>query len=652
MSMGFQCATGCFGTDPSRWCDAFHQSERGRPLFALPRGTRVGDLVVGRLLGRGGFGLTYLALDEQLAAQRVIKEFFPEGLVLRDPGDRRSVQAISVSLAADYERLLARFVDEARTLARLAHPHVVPILQFARHAGTAYFTMPYLLGETVQGRHDARIARIRPAVESDAPGPTRVWTCAELVDVFDPVLDALSFLHAQSPPVLHRDIKPDNLYLAREPGRSGERVLLLDFGAAREDLGLSKVSRVYTPGFAPPEQIAGVRQSVETDVYAVAATLYYLLTNIRPPVAPVAPTALASLVSDVPSALCEVVQAGLAVRAGDRPSLEAVQAALQTAAQEEGRKTTARVRRSAKRRARWVAMGVGAVVLAGGVYLLRSCELSPVPPPAPVDSISTDDSSTARRDTTETDRSQSSGDTTGKAQEIQPPMDAQRLGIGFGDEQFAVIPSGRFLMGNDAGDADEQPVRTVEITQAFLMQRTEVTQQQWKAIMGSNPSYFAACGEVCPVESISWDEVEKFLKELNAVDPGKNYRLPTEAEWEYAASAGRRSPIGGTGIAGDMAWFADNSGARTRPVARKKPNAWGLFDMHGNVDEWVQDWYGEGYYAQRQNTDPSGPPLGVERVIRGGSWFDDQRELGLSTRFSTPPETTIDRLGFRLVRER
>jgi formylglycine-generating enzyme required for sulfatase activity len=152
------------------------------------------------------------------------------------------------------------------------------------------------------------------------------------------------------------------------------------------------------------------------------------------------------------------------------------------------------------------------------------------------------------------------------------------------------------------------------------MQKTEVTQEQWQAVTGNNPSNFNSCGDTCPVENVSWIDIQQFLTTLNAQDPGKNYRLPTEAEWEYAARAGTTGDYGGTGILEDMGWYGGNSGSTTHPAALKQPNAWGLFDMHGNVWEWVQDWYESGYYAVSPTDDPPGPATGGTKVSRGGNW--------------------------------
>jgi hypothetical protein len=227
------------------------------------------------------------------------------------------------------------------------------------------------------------------------------------------------------------------------------------------------------------------------------------------------------------------------------------------------------------------------------------------------------------------------------------------LGMGFGDEQFALIPAGSFLMGDDESDmANERPAHTVTLTQPFLMQKTEVTQGQWRAVMGENPSYFSDCGGLCPVERVNWDDIQLFLAALNDMDPGKDYRLPTEAEWEYAARAGTTGDYGGTGVLDDMGWYSGNSAVdgvrQTHPVALKLPNDWGLYDMHGNVSEWVQDWYG--LYTAGSKTDPTGPETGSYRVVRGGSWIFYAVVARSAFRYDVSPGYRLYYIGFRLAR--
>ena len=175
--------------------------------------------------------------------------------------------------------------------------------------------------------------------------------------------------------------------------------------------------------------------------------------------------------------------------------------------------------------------------------------------------------------------------------------------------EFVKIAPGEFIMGCPEGDAncdaDEKPAHRVQITRAFEMGKYEVTQAQWEAVMGSNPSTIK--GEIRPVETISKNEVHDFLGKLNARNDGYKYRLPTEAEWEYAARAGASAAEPPS--LDEVAWYAANSDDETHPVGQKEPNAWGLYDMLGNVREWVEDIYERGYYSNSPVADPAGPEL-------------------------------------------
>jgi formylglycine-generating enzyme required for sulfatase activity len=154
------------------------------------------------------------------------------------------------------------------------------------------------------------------------------------------------------------------------------------------------------------------------------------------------------------------------------------------------------------------------------------------------------------------------------------------------------------------------------------------------------------------VEQVSWDDIQVFIQRLNQKEGHNRYCLPTEAEWEYAARAGTTSTYSFGDDAdnlGQYAWYYDNSGIRMHPVGQKRPNAWGLYDMHGNVWEWVQDWYGGGYYSSSPSTDPKGPSSGSRRVIRGGCWGTFAEYCRSAFRFDRRPGVRRDGLGFRLA---
>ena len=213
---------------------------------------------------------------------------------------------------------------------------------------------------------------------------------------------------------------------------------------------------------------------------------------------------------------------------------------------------------------------------------------------------------------------------------------------------FVWVPAGEFRMGSTSAEADydEQPVTRVRISRGFWLGKHEVTQSEWQAVTGSNPSAFDECGPDCPVEQVSWNDAQAFISALNGRAVGSRYRLPTEAEWEYAARAGTSGDRYGN--LGAIAWYDGNSGGRTHPVGQKAPNAWGLHDMLGNVWEWVQDWYGD--YPGGAVTDPRGPLSGSSPVFRGGSWRYCASGCRASSRNSFSPGYRPAYLGFRLLR--
>ena len=215
---------------------------------------------------------------------------------------------------------------------------------------------------------------------------------------------------------------------------------------------------------------------------------------------------------------------------------------------------------------------------------------------------------------------------------------------------FVLIPAGSFEMGSESGDADEQPVQPVTIDKPFYVGQFEVTQAQWHAVMENDPSQFTDDPNR-PVESVSWNDAQEFIAKLNTMEPGATYRLPTEAEWEYAARAGSTAAYAFGGDAAQLdayAWYADNAGNTTHPVGEKQPNAWGVHAMHGGVWEWVQDRYGP--YPSETVTESVGPPPGNRRVIRGGSWLSPAEDCRAASRSHAHPTFRGANVGFRLVR--
>jgi formylglycine-generating enzyme required for sulfatase activity len=218
---------------------------------------------------------------------------------------------------------------------------------------------------------------------------------------------------------------------------------------------------------------------------------------------------------------------------------------------------------------------------------------------------------------------------------------------------FVNIPAGNFMMGCSPEDpdcnADEKPSHPVSITRSFEMGKYQVTQAEYEAVTNINPSY--SKGPTLPVEGVSWEDAQKFCEAVNRKGDGYRYRLPTEAEWEYAARAGnsacRYGPLA------EVAWSRDNSSGKSHPVGEKKPNAFGLYDVLGNVWEWVQDWYSLTYYSHSPESDPKGPDSGEYRLARGGSWRGVVRgHARVSSRYMLKPNVRSIVVGFRCVRER
>jgi formylglycine-generating enzyme required for sulfatase activity len=217
--------------------------------------------------------------------------------------------------------------------------------------------------------------------------------------------------------------------------------------------------------------------------------------------------------------------------------------------------------------------------------------------------------------------------------------------------ELKLIPAGKFTMGQVGGDSDETP-HEVMLTKPYYIGVHEVTNAQWQRVMGSVPSNWNDADR--PVENVSWEDAVKFCKKLSALAEervaGREYRLPTEAEWEHACRAGSTTKYcfgDGESQLRDYGWFDGNSGSQTHPVGQKKANAWGLFDMHGNVWEWCSDWHGD--YGKNVVTDPQGPSGGSGRVVRGGCWVSTAGYCRSADRGGYDPSYRINYLGFRLA---
>ena len=241
----------------------------------------------------------------------------------------------------------------------------------------------------------------------------------------------------------------------------------------------------------------------------------------------------------------------------------------------------------------------------------------------------------------------------GKTTTVNATLTKGASNANIGGFEMVYVKGGTFTMGATAeqgSDAfsNEKPTHSVTVSD-FYIGKYEITQAQWIAVMGSNPSNFQ--GDNLPVEKVSWNDIQEFIQKLNA-QTGKKFRLPTEAEWEYAARGGSQSKgykYSGSNNISDVAWYEDNSNSKTHPVGQKTPNELGIYDMSGNVYEWCQDWYNSSAYSSSSQTNPTGPSSGSYRVLRGGSWFNGAGNCRVSNRGGYTPDYRSNSYGFRLA---
>ncbi len=637
---------GCF--HPREWdvaaacpiCKYRAHSDRSGALLAV--GTPLKRYVIGEKLGQGGFGITYRGFDVKLHMKVAIKEYYPSDFVGRSV-DRKTV----VLNAREHEELfdygLKAFLKEARTLAQVKHPHLVRVLNYFEMHQTAYLVMDYLEGEDL-ATHLKR-----------QPGGRLPWRQA--VTLMLPVLDGLRKVHEAG--FMHRDLKPGNFYW------TPEGLVLLDFGAARQvSSDHSRSLLIYSSGYAPYEQcLQGNlrRQGPWTDVYGIAATLYFMLTAQRPPSGldrqqnvrskqpdPLQPAR--RFVPVLPPALDVVLGRALAVEPEQRlqsivefkQQLEAVLAEEEKREEEKGTGAKSQPLGGLKRPTK---LNLRAAVIAGMVGMLawggwwigfgRSSEpLRPESKPAAATSPVA---------------------LTPPAVETSPPVvEAPSVApLSVIEPTMVRIPSGCFQMSRD-GDGEQylQMDRSgLEMVQrvcvdAFEIGAYEVTQGQWRAMIGDNPSTFKR-GDDYPVESVSWNDAQAYLEKLNRKS-GKTYRLPTEAEWEYACRGGVVQTYCGDNDAGRVAWYGENSGNQIHPVGQKAANGYGLYDMSGNVWEWTCSAYDKNYGGVEQkciHIDASG-----YFVVRGGSWSNIPAGVRSASRSRGGPTARNDNWGFRLAR--
>ena len=547
-------------------------------------------------LGQGGFGITYLAENTLLEGKVAIKEFFFKEYCERDDATCH-VTIPTTGNREIVERFKQKFIKEAKTIFRLNHPNIVRIHDVFEENDTAYYVMDYIEGESL-----GDMVKRRGAIPE-----------AEALGYVKDVASALEYIHSKN--INHLDIKPGNLMKRKEDGR----IIVIDFGVAKQYAAV--ISEGCTPacisyGYSPAEQYRknGVQSfSPQSDVYALAATLFKLLTGSTPP--------------EAIEVLCEGLPvAELQEKHISRPVISAIAMAMK--GRHERTQTIAEFVSNLENRANkskkpvFKSGWLWAVVVA--VTIVAIWLMVPFNKGASSDNSSNDSIYTPKIKT------------------------FYANGVPF---EMVEVRGGTFRMGAtseqgcDAYDW-EKPVHSVTLS-GYYIGKTEVTQALWQAVMGSNPSYFE--GDDLPVEQVSWDDCQEFIRKLNSLT-GQNFRLPTEAEWEFACRGGNNSrgyKYSGSNYIDNVAWYDGNSGGKTHPVATKSPNELGIYDMSGNVWEWCCDWYGD--YTSGALTNPKGPESGSLRVHRGGCWIYYARFCRSSFRHFNFPTHRYYYLGLRLA---
>ena len=589
-----------------------------------------GQLLSGRYrvikkIGTGGMGIVYKVKDEKLD-DRVfaLKALPPE---------------MSTSNAA-----IKRLKKEALAAIDLRHTNIMALHSFDNDGPHHFLVMEFLHGPDLE---DALVDKER-------------FTVDEVLSVARQVCPALEHAHKRG--IVHRDIKPSNLIYKTEDGE--QVVKIADFGIAFQVRdSIARITGQDTTGgtmhYMPPEQLAGEETDARSDQYALAATLYELLRG-RTPFQGAGGVLMrqieekqAAPIKDVPEHINAALLKGLAKKAEDR--FESCKELLEAL---EGRQEVGAVAASVDSHTKSgggsslmmgaVGLLIVALLVVGGSGMFGEKAQEPVPTKVATVAVAT------------------------RPAPVKPTVSVEPVATSKSGEKtvagitFCWCPTSRFSMGSPVSEhmrGDDEGMRhEVRISKGFWLGKYELTQSQWKNVMGTNPSLFK--GDNRPVDNISWDGCQKFIKKLNSRHGGRyKFRLPTEAEWEYACRAETTTAFSfGGNISTNQVNFDGNAPYKnsSKGVFRKKTtrvgsfpaNAWGLHDMHGNLWEWCSDWYSKGYYFRSPRRDPKGPGSGKFRVFRGGSWRARGFDCRSARRFQESPDYHSDTVGFRLLLEK
>lgn len=604
-------------------------------------------------LGRGGMGVVLLARDPRNGERVAVKMLKPE--------------------LANQSTLISRFLVEARHMRHLSHHRILPVLEVSDRAEGPYFVVPYM----ERGSVATLIRRGEPLDYEMTLGIAR------------DIAEALAFAHRKG--IIHRDLKPANVLVDGEG-----HAYLADFGLLRtvfndSFVDVRKSQREGTAAYMSPAVAAGQGEDTRCDIYSFGAMLYELLTGEPPYTGDTHEAIIAQILSGppapiskrnpkAPTGLVRIAEAAMARELRDRyatmtdvlADLDRL-AAGQTPLGPHGKPRP-------MRRLFWAALFVCIPLAVGVAFVQRLSWDKVVPDRQGLDQEKMRAPVPSRPSPPPTPPLpfQPSQHQASYASSLRVPVEVVNS-IGM---RLALIPPGTFRMGASAEEIrwqeggvqgvwghyrSEAPQHDVQITRPFYMAIYETTQAQFQLVMGRNPSSFRQGGSAAdrvrgqdtdqhPVETLAWNDAVEFCKRLSALAEekaaGRMYRLPTEAEWEYACRAGTTTwwSFGAeeTRLA-DYAWFQANSGAMTHPVGRKKPNAWGLYDMCGNAHEWCSDGFAEDYYQRSPPTDPAGPIAAAGRVFRGGDYDAPPSCTRSAFRGADDPSSRFRCYGVRVV---
>lgn len=516
-----------------------------------------------------------------------------------------AIKRLNPQLTSD-PQFSERFINEARIQAKLQHQNIVSLYNFFVEDGIYYMVMEYAPGITLK----ELIAKTGPIPEQ------------RTMFIFRQIIDALGYAHEKQ--IIHRDIKPSNIIIAPD-----DNVKVMDFGIARllSDKHLTHTgAKLGTLFYMSPEQVKAAKDiDHRTDIYSAGIVLYEMLTGKLP--------YKADTDSDF-DVMLEIVN-------NELPDPRETYKFISDKAVAAIYKATQKQRESRYHDCR---------------TLLSDClgqTSAPYLPPHPT-----------------------AGNTGIKPGVKKPPIIPPVVKMKPTPKpETVLVEGGSFLMGSDEGDKDEKPVHKVTVS-SFYLSKFPVTQKEWLKVMGNNPSHWK--GDILPVVQVSWDEAVDYCikrsileglkpcysivktkgflgvkQTLNCDWTANGYRLPTEAEWEYAAWGGMQSQgykYSGSEDLDKVAWYCDNSGSRTHEVGTKLPNELGIYDMSGNVWEWCWDWVDGGYYATSPEENPRGPEKGMFRLLRGGSWAFSDYDCRVGSRNGSLPDRRNYDVGFRVLR--